>query len=227
MNIKIFAVPLILFVFISCVGQNNAAFTPEPDFSVYSVPENFIEVNNIIETKDGSGVGSMPHWLIAYIDGGIEAVEKLEAYSSKYVFIAVNEGENFSVLNKWIENFSERLDFPMFAAARIDKRMIASASLYPDNEYGRFYETMIKNAHSSVYPGAEKEGTYWIKVWFERENTWEYAENYKFFVLITMNKMSLQTIIRNMIIRVENAVTATSAQSSAISRLRQSFFEGF
>ena len=227
MNIKRFAVSLIAVIFVSCVGQNNTAFTPEPDFSVYHVSENFIEKNNIIETRDGAGINNIPNWLLAYIDGGIEAVEKLDAYKDKYIFIAVNEGENITVLNKWIENFSENLDFPIIAASRIDKRIISSATLYPDNEYGRFYETMIKYAYSTEYTGAEKEDSYWIKIWFERENTWEYAESYKFFILITINKTSLQPLIRSMMMRAASIVTVTNTQNNAIDRLRQTFFEGF
>jgi len=227
MNIKKFAVSLLAFIFISCVGQNNTAFTPEPDFSVYHVSENFIEKNNIIETRDGAGINNIPIWLLAYIEGGIDAVEKLDAYKDKYIFIAINEGENITVLNKWIENFSETLDFPIIAASRIDKRIISSATLYPDNEYGRFYETMIKYAYSTEYTGAVKEDSYWIKIWYERENTWEYAESYKFFILITINKTLLQPLIRSMMMRAASIVTVTNTQNSAIDRLRQTFFEGF
>jgi hypothetical protein len=227
MCIRKFTTPLIAFLFISCVGQNNTIFTPEPDFSVFYVPENFINKNNIIQTRDGTEIDNIPNWLIAYIDGGIEAVEKLDVYSDKYVFIAENEGDNFLVLNKWIENFSEKLDFPIIAAARIDKRIISFASLYPDNEYGRFYEVMIKNAYSGEYTGTVKEDTYWIKIWYEQENTWEYAESYKFFILLTINKTLLQPIIRSMMIRAVSAVTVSSAQSNAIDRLRHNFFERF
>jgi len=227
MNIKIFAVSLIAFIFVSCAGQNNTAFIPEPDFSVYNVPENFIEKNNIIETRDGAGINNIPIWLLAYLDGGIGAVEKLDVYKDKYIFIAVKEGDNINVLNKWNDNFSEKLDFPIIAASRIDKRIISSATLYPDNEYGRFYETMIKYAYSTEYTGAAKEDSYWIKIWYERENTWEYTESYKYFILITINKTSLQPLIRSMMMRAVSVVTVTNTQTNAIDRLRQNFFEGF
>ena len=227
MKIRNFAALIIVFVFFSCVGQKHPVFIPAPDFGIYNVSEQFIEINKIIQTRDGSGIKGIPNWLLAYIDGGIEAVEKLDAYNGKYVFIAENRGENIIVLNKWIENYSEKLDFPMLAAARMEKRMILSASLYPDNEYGRFYEAMIKNAYGGEYPSAVKEDTYWIKIWFERENTLEYTESYRYFVLITINKMALQMIIRNMIMNAGDAVSVTAAQKNAIDRLRQNFFEGF
>jgi len=227
MNYRLSAVYLIVIIFVSCVGQNNTLFIPEPDFSIYNESEKIIEISNIIETKDGAGIRGLPNWLLSYIEGGIEAVERLDSYRDKYVFISVNEGDNFTALNKWIENFSPAHDFPILAAARIDKRIISSASLYPDNEYGMFYEAIIKNAYSSEYPGAVKEDTYWMKVWFERENTWEYTENYKFFVLITINKTAMQNIIRNMFSRSIGTVSVTVNQNNSINRLRQTFFERF
>jgi len=208
------------------VGQNNNVFTPVPDFGIYE-SENQILFTNIIETKEGSGVRFMPAWLSSYIEGGIPAVERLDAYSDKYVFIGVNRGENFNALNIWADNFSEALDFPMLAAVRIENRIISTAALYPDNEYGAFFEAMVKGAYSGEYRGTVKNDTSWIKIWFENENTWEYAENYIFFVFITIDKTAMQYIIRNMMTKVRDSVTVNTYQNNAINRLRLNFFEGF
>ena len=226
MKIKLSVTFIIISLFISCAGQRNTVFIPEPDFSVYEF-EKQIEIDKIIETKDGAGIRQMPNWLRAYMEGGIDAVERLDAYSNKYVFIGINTGSNFAVLTKWSENFSAARDFPMLAAVRIENRMISTASLYPDDEYGLFFEKMIKSAYGAEYPGAVKEATYWIKIWFEDENSWEYTENYMFFVLITVDRTVLQANIRGMMARTSAAVTVTPAQQNTINRLRQTFFQGF
>jgi len=226
MKIKLPAVFLIVLFYTSCAGQSKNPSAPEPDFSIYE-SERIIEINKIIETKDGAGVNRMPNWFRSYLDGGINEVEKLEAYRNKYTFIGINEGANADVLNKWADNFSAFHDLPVLAAARIENRMIAAASLYPDDEYGPFFERMIKNAYSGEYPGAVKEDTYWIKYWFENEDTWEYTESYMFFVLITIDKNALQANIRNMMARTFSAVTVTNVQRNSINRLRQTFFQGF
>jgi len=221
------AILLIIIILISCAGQSNKnTFTPEHDHGV-AESEKFIDVLNIIETIDGAGNNSLPNWVNTYINGGIYAIERLETFNNKYVFLAVNRGTNFNVLNKWAENYSAVYDFPKLAASRIENKMISSSSRFPDDEYGLFFEAMVKNAYSAEYPGAVKEEVYWLKVWFENENTFEYTENYVFFVFISIEKNAMNSIIRNMINRTSAAVTVTNAQSSAINRLRQSFFEGF
>jgi len=215
----------ILLILFSCAGRKPANYFPVPDSGI-NKDEDILSVNvgNIIETKNGSA-RQIPVWLRSFLNGGIEDVEKLDAYNNKYVFIGINEGENIAVLNKWIEFFTVTQDFPMLAASRIEKRMYLTASLYPDDEYGAFYEAMIHNAYNAVYPEAVKEDNYWIKT--RSENAGEPSDNYKFFVLITIEKITMQSIIRNMMTKTTADVTLTAVQNNSVNRLRNTFFEGF
>jgi len=215
----------IILILFSCATRKPSNFFPVPDSGI-SKDEDTIPVNigNIIETKNGSA-RQIPAWLRSFLNGGIEAVEKLDTYNNKYVFIGMNEGKNISVLNKWIEFYTVTQDFPMLAAARIEKRMYLTVSLYPDDEYGVFYETMMHNAYNTVYTGAVKEDNYWIKT--RSENAGESSENYNFFVLITIEKNLMQSIIRNMMTKTSTDVTMTTVQSNSVNRLRNTFFEGF
>jgi hypothetical protein len=231
MNVKLFITANItcIFLFISCAGQSNAFFIPVPDFSIY---ENGITINrgDIIQTKDGVILEFMPEWLAAFIEGEIEAVEALELYSDKYVFIAVNEGENFTALEKWAENFSAQHDFAVLAAIRIENRLVLNASLYPDDEYGPFFETLIKRSYNQTYTGVVKENTYWIKMRNNNENNVmrnSSPEIYKFFVLLTIDRSTMQSIIRSMIMQTIAAVSPTGPHAVSVSRLRQTFFQGF
>jgi len=224
MKIKIYLALLFNLLFLSCVAQRDALYIPEPDFSVYESVKKF-DIGNILETKSGAGAGRMPAWLTAYAESGIDEIEKISSYSNKYLFVAESEGEIFSILEKWINNFTVTHDFPPLAAARIEKRMLLTSSLFPDDEYGMFFEKMIKNAYNTEYPGAVKEDTSWVRT-IVYENG-EPRTIYMFFILISIDKNTLQGIIRNMTARTYAAVTATNAQRNSISRLRQSFFEGF
>jgi len=222
LTVAYFSIILILF---SCAGQKKPNYFPIPDSGI-SKDEDIIsiDVGNIIETKNGS-VRQIPAWLRSFLNGGIEAVEKLDAYGNKYVFIGINEGRNITALKKWVEFYTVTQDFPMLAAERIEKRMYLTASLYPDDEYGAFYEAMIHNAYDAVFPGAVKEDNYWIKI--KVENAEGPSENYKFFVLITIEKNAMQSIIRNMMTKTTADVTMTAIQSNSVNRLRNTFFEGF
>jgi len=221
-NIIYFLLPAV-FIF-SCLGQNSAVFTPSVDLSIYE-SKSFIDIENIIDSKNGASAQLLPPWLTAYIEGGAVTVEKLDLYNNKYVFVAVNEGLNFTVLDKWADNFAVTYDFPMLAASRIENRMIMSASKYPDDEYGLFFERMVKNAYSNEYHGTVKEDTSWIRI-VKNENG-ESRNVYMFFILVSIDRNTLQNNIRSMMARTSAAVTVTSAQGHAINRLRQTFFEGF
>lgn len=220
---------LCIIILCSCAGQNNVYYYPVPDPDYFET-ESAVEIGHIIETGDAG----MPDWLAAYISGGIEAVENLVSYRDKYVFIGINEGENFTVLSKWAENYAATHDFPMLAAARIERRMISPSALYPDDEYGRFFEMFVINAYNAEYPGAVKEAVYWIKTRIDMENNdgepedlSSSAEIYKFFMLICIDRTAMQRIVAAVMQESMAAVSPTAAQFDAISRLRQTFFEGF
>jgi len=215
----------IIFIFFSCAAQTAPNYFPVPDSGISQDEKStFIEIGNIIEAKDGT-VNQMPAWLRSFLGSGINAVEKLEDYNNKYVFIVSNQGDNIAALNKWVEYYTVEHDFPMLAAERIEKRMYLTASLYPDDEYGAFYETMIHNAYKTEYSDAEKKDYYWIKIKSEKEEG--ISENYMFFILITIEKNIMQSIIRNMIAKSNAAVTLTNSQNSSVNKLRNTFFEGF
>lgn len=241
MKDKLFASLLFLkvIVIISCAGQNNSVFMPVPEDADYIEPEKTIEMANIIETKNGVSISHMPPWMSAYINGGVPAVEKMDTYNGKYIFVGIGEGINFFALNKWAENFTVDYDFTMLAASRIEKKLISSASLYPDYEYGNFYETMVKKAYSTVYTGAIKEDTYWIKLRNEEGDIVESmlragpgiittpSEVFNFFILVSIDKGRMQSVISNMMAEAIAAVNPVGSQRNAVNRLRQSFFESF
>ena len=215
-----FLIPLIF----SCAGRANTAFVPVPDLEYFKQEHKIFDISTITETRDGTFY--LPDWLIVFFNSGIEEVEKLDSYYGKYVFIVSNEGANFGALNIWASSFSEVKDFSMLAGRRIERRMISTSSLYPDDEYGIFFETMIKKAYSAEYPGVTKEDTYWIKYTDNSENNFG-NEIYVFFILFTANIMTTQSFITGMISETINDVSPTGSQRTIINRLRQNFFWGF
>jgi len=221
---------LCVIILISCAGQNATAFIPSPNTEYFNRDQKTIQIGDIIETKNGNSNLNLPDWFSAFIKGGVEEVEKINAYYGKYVFIGSNEGVNLTALNIWADNFSAVKDFPVYAAKRIEKRMVHAALLYPDDEYGIFFETMVKKAHNTEYPGVVKEDTYWVKLHSNGENTGTANDNtgiYDFFVLLTIDKITMQNIINKMMAETVTAVNPAGAHRNSVNRLRQYFFEGF
>jgi len=227
--------PLILAV---CGNQKKAVLRPEPLPVIIEEQTEAVEFAEIIETQDGPGSVNLPDWLGRYINGGIPEVENSSAYRDRYIFIGKTRGGNLNALQQWADGFSVLQDFPRLAAARIESRLIADASLYPDDEYGEYFEALIKQASDADYPGAVKEAAYWIKtkaiVRQENDdadpdeiNEPLIVERYEFFVLISIDKAVLQNHIRELMASIKTGVAPTRAQEAAINRVQQSFFGGF
>jgi len=216
----------------SCVNQQQYLYQPVPGNTGATVPDVSLLIGDITETKRGAGNENIPEWLISFLNGGIKEVEKMEFYINRYCFVITIEGANFGALSKWADNFSTNQDFSRQAAARIEKRLISSATAYPDYEYGDFYEMTVKKAFDTEYPDAYLEDTFWVKRNVSQNDPDTNAagnapEVYNFFVFISIDKVIMQRIITNMMSQALSVVTVTRVQDNAIRRMRQTFFDGF
>ncbi|MDR2941262.1 MAG: hypothetical protein LBV17_01540 [Treponema sp.] len=214
-------------IFCACsVRGKNSPLIIVPELQNRPETSNLIGIDDITETQGGTGNANLPAWLLIFNGGGINALEGMEQYHGKYCFVGRNESINFSALSKWAEIYSETPAFTRLVAARIEKRLTSGAELYPDDEYGAFYEIFIKKAFDAEYPGASTQGTYWIKKIVSPETS-ELQYTYEFFVLISIDKTVIQDIIKKMIEETRTAVTPTRAQNNAIGNIQLHFFEGF
>jgi len=226
-NISIFC----LLIFGACTSQEKIVFRPDPESK--EKPARTVEFTEILETQDGAAAENLPDWLSRFISGGIQEIERSVAFGDKFVFIGRNRGNNFTALRQWAEGFTVYHDFPRLAAIRIENRMISAATLYPDDEYGEYFEALIKQASDAEYPGAVKEETYWIKTLLirdideETEEQPEPLEQYEFFVLISIGKPILQSRIRSLMADIQTTDVPTRAQRAAVNRVQHIFFEGF
>jgi hypothetical protein len=192
----------------------------------------------IINSQNGSPEKGIPAWLSGYLDKGIRGIESLDAYSGKYVFVGENRGNNINVLQQWADGFTAAQDLPRLIVQRVENRLVASATLYPDDEYGEYFAYLIKKVSDGEYPEADKEQIFWIrqkKVPGSGENTDGFEippanddlERYEFFVLITINKESLQKVIQKIMANIKTNTAPTKQQRAAINIINQTFFEGF
>ena len=215
---------LIMF---SCPGRNPPLLMiPETSNKIIEVDYS-IGIDNITETKNGRGKAGIPEWLMTYNNGGIEAVEKMDQYAGKYCFIGRNKNSNFDALLKWSENFPLTNAITRLAGTRIENRLNLNIALYPDDEYGAFYERLIKKSFDMEYPDAVTEEIFWIK---KQETTEANAlhDTYEFFAFVVIDKTIMQDIIKKMMTDSrEKDDLPTRAQVIAINNIQQRFFEGF
>jgi hypothetical protein len=236
---KTASVLLVLAVlFTACAGQREGMILrpePGPEGIKQTEPK---EIWQIIETQNGLSERGIPEWVSLYLSEGIPGLESLDQYNGKYVFIGENMGSNLTALRQWSRGFSAAQDFPRLLAQRVENRLTASASLYPDDEYGEYFEKLIKQVSDAEYPAVKKEH-FWIKrmkifdaaaeddpdLLPEQENS--PTERYEFFILLDIDKNSLQNQIRQITAGIKTDRPPTREQSAAINRVQSSFFTGF
>ena len=217
------AAPVILpaLLLASCAGgPGKIVLTPEERSGLTETPY------TITDHKNKANGREMPEWVNSFFEGGAAAVEALDAYHGRYAFIGRNEGNNFAALSHWAEDFSPELDFPRLAAARIEARFSSAAPL-PDEEYGSFYETLVRVASDAFWVGAERNDDYWIrKFYFVGEDESE-RETWEFLILVTMDKMLFALQLEEVFQDINPRPAPTKDQAAAISRVKERFSEGF
>jgi len=230
---------LSIIFFTGCTSKKDAVmFRPDPVQDKPQEQTSLPESWEIIRSQNGSPEKGIPAWLRGYLDRGIQGVESLDAYSGKYVFVGENRGNSTNVLQQWADGFTIAQDLPRLVVQRVEKRLVASAALYPDDEYGEYFAYLIKKVSDGEYPEAAKEQVFWIKqrrISGSGENDEnaetppanDERERYEFFVLITINKESLQQAIQKIMADIKTNTAPTKQQRTAISNINQTFFEGF
>ncbi|MDR1858176.1 MAG: hypothetical protein LBQ69_01765 [Treponema sp.] len=228
---------LAVLVLAACAGQRKRIIIrPDPGEDRQQKPVDSIESWQVIESQSGQGDDDIPDWVYRYYVSGIHGIEALDRYSDKYVFIGETRGGNMHALRQWANGFTVQHDLPRLVAARVEHRLVSPASLYPDDEYGQYFEMLIKAVSNEEFPEAVKEETFWVKrrmvpASAEDGDNPPQAETatelYEFLVLISIDGESLKNQLREIMAGIQTKVPPTRDQAASISRIRQAFFVGF
>ncbi|MCL1837100.1 MAG: hypothetical protein FWG46_06100 [Treponema sp.] len=218
----------------ACAGQKNKIiFRPDPSQDEHYGRTNTFESWQIIESESGPGERGIPEWVRRYLAGDGRGIELMDQFSGKYIFVGENQGDNINSLRQWANGFTAAYDLPRLVAARVERRLVSSAALYPDDEYGQYFENLIKKVSDGEYPGAVKEQTYWVRrmrIIGEDDGGGEIdriTELYEYMVLTSIDIETLRAQLRQIMAGIRTATPPTRDQAAAISRIQQTFFEGF
>jgi hypothetical protein len=233
------------FLFAACAlpsSKGKILFIPDSAQSNQQEQPGLSSSWQIIESQSGHGEDGLPAWVRSYLNGGVRRIETLDAYH-KYVFIGRNRGNNFNALQQWANGFTAAQDLPRLIVQRVERRLLAAAVLYPDDEYGEYFAHMIKRVSDEEYPGAVKESIFWTKqkrIQSEAETAEnadletppenavvEHAERYEFLILFSIDREAFQAQIQNIMTDIKTTTAPTRDQTTAINKIRQTFFEGF
>jgi hypothetical protein len=185
-------------------------------------------VYRLTDYKTMAEGGALPGWVAYYLEGNFTALEALEEYQDRYVFIARSRGTNFRALGQWARGFSVELDFARLVAMRIEKRLTREAAGFPDTVFGRYFEALIRAASDASWEGAVREDDFWLKGFYQgADGNAAGAESYDFVILVTVDKALLVSQIQPLLFGTEPQAPVSKDQLAAVDRVRERFFEGF
>ncbi|MFP3043341.1 hypothetical protein LQZ19_16125 [Treponema primitia] len=192
------------------------------------VPE-YREKNSIIEVIDHENPNEdMPEWVALYLSSDLIGIETLPEYKDRYVFIGKQRGNNLDSLKLWATSFSIDRDFSRLVSARIQARFTRIANGNPGEEFGRYFETVIKNSSNTTFGGASQKGSFWIKKRiFEDDGLSPIGESFEYYILVSIEKETLKKQISLLLTTARSDLPPTREQSTAAMRLRLIFYEEF
>ena len=209
--------------FTSCINRParmilNLPFEPE----VIQAPREY----EILNYKNKTRGEAIPEWVNLWLDSGVHGVEALGAFNDRFVFVHRNEGNSFNALALWQDNFLPELDFPRMAASRIEARFSASVA-YPDEEYGDFFQILIRAASDASWTGAVNEDDFWVLKKYLPGDDEPESESWEFVILVTIKKSDFTSQLDAIFQKVSPDPPPTDAQIAAANRVKDHFFEGF
>jgi hypothetical protein len=170
----------------------------------------------------------IPEWVNNYLDGGIPSVETLGLYQNRYVFISETGGSSLEALTMWSQGFLASLDIPQLVADRVRRRFAGDGTRSPEEDYGRYHESLVRTAADAKYFWVKREDDFWIhKRFLNEESTGTEDGEYVFLILVTVDRTSLREHLENLLVKALENLELTRDQNAAIVRFNQTFFDGF
>jgi len=170
----------------------------------------------------------VPDWVTLYVDQGLIGVERLPEFKEKYVFVGEDSGTNLNALRQWSTGFTVNQEIARMVSTRVQAKFVGAAAGSPDAEYGRYFEDVVKSVADANFSGARKENDFWLqKRYFKADGKSIDRESYDFYVLVSIDRDTLEQQINVVINGVSADRALTREQQTAVDRVKEAFYEGF
>jgi hypothetical protein len=182
----------------------------------------------VIDHKTKAIGEGIPAWVSLFINDGVSAVEKIDAYKGKYVFIGEDSGINLNALRQWSTGFTVNQQMASMVSNRVEARFAGAAVGSPEATYGSYYENVVKAVAAASFSGARRETDFWLqKRYFKADGKTLDREDYTFYVLVSIDKAILDQQITSVINGTAVDPALTREQKTAVDRVKEVFLEDF
>ncbi len=212
--LSIVGVACVLLTFTSCASKEKEPEARELDGVVKTL---------VLEHKGTAlGINELPIWVETYVQTGITGLEKLTDYQEKYCFVAETTATNLDAGQAWVNGF----DMPQTIAKNVSQRVEAlftgAASGSPEGTFGRYFENVVKSTSEITYSGARKMNDWWVHVRiYDEKVKSKYVDEYRIYVLYTIEKDLLDQQVINVIDDVAKSDTLAADQMNAVNKVKE------
>ncbi|MDL2229002.1 hypothetical protein LJC14_02005 [Treponema sp. OttesenSCG-928-L16] len=208
-----------------------AACSSTPEETAQTPPPQYVEQTDtyvVLDHKTKALGQDVPEWVTRFISEGVTGVESMPAYKDKYVFIGEDMGSNLNALRQWATGFTVNQEMSRMVSTRVQGKFAGAAVGSPDDEYGRYFENVVKSVTEASFSGARKESDFWLlKRYFKADGKSVDREEYEIYILTTIDKALLERQLDAVLEKAESDSSPTTEQKTAIDRVKEAFYEGF
>jgi hypothetical protein len=225
----------------SCVS--NLRREPLP----YNKPPEEVKRNfEILDYQNRTDGENLAEWVTAYMNGGIQALERMNEFAPYYVFVVEQSSPDLNTLILWRDNFRAEQDFPQLVFLRVYRRLTENLSINPDETYGAFFETLMKRIPAIRWPQAQRYADTWVLAHYslpepaapepseplpqdfdEQPETPDDSRLYTYLIMVVIEKAEVETVLNALIDETSIDIPLQRDQAQAVSALKSNFFRTF
>ncbi|HOX91440.1 MAG TPA: hypothetical protein PLC54_00855 [Spirochaetales bacterium] len=219
----VLTVLLALMVLGSCVSE------PKPDSGALK-PVDTIMPPDVLEHK-GTALGApVPQWVLAYIEGGAQAVEKMPEYKGRYVVILESEGASRQGAQLAMDSMDITSQTARYFNTRVEQKF-AGAQVGDRDKLEEYFENVVKVMSVARYTGMEPGPDYWVYLQYYKIGAKSKADVerrvYRVIRLYSIDDELLAKQLNKYLDDAEAATAKTPEEQRAIDLVQSSFYEDF
>jgi hypothetical protein len=199
------AIGAAIAILAGCASAPKSSDSTQPKLPPPPEPTQKTEV---LDEKGAAFGITTPEWVMAAVQGGNSAVQKLSLYKDKYCFVVEQYDANRDYAVAWVQNASG----PQAIAQKVSTAVVSNARNYLSGEKGGDVESFLSSATEQLsnasFNGATKEADWWQII---RNKDTGVTECRAFALWIISKKQLDEQVAAN----IQNIVDNNTAMSAA------------
>ncbi|MDA8410780.1 MAG: hypothetical protein M0001_10345 [Treponema sp.] len=186
---KLFLVAATVSALVIVASCASAPPPKQPELVVKSPPYDILQTKGTL-----LGMNDSPSWVIADLQGGEKAVEKLPDYQKDYVVVVGVTGKDLEATQMAAGLLDAQTQVANYLSRRV-KETFSGAQVGDKDKLETYMERVVKSVSEVQFSGFQKAADWWVQLrWYKDQNKRKIDhDEYRVFQLYTIDKDVLQT----------------------------------